>query len=431
MFPDFRYLVAALGIDPPQWLGLFKTFGLLVALAFIAAATTLGMELRRKEAEGLFKADLEEVTVGKKAAPVQVLINTVLAFLLGYKIGGIVTDYDRVMPDAMSYLFSGSGNLLVGLLAAAANLYVVWRDNQKLRNVTPQVKKRIVHPHDRMSQILTVAAVAGFAGAKIFNAFESWDNFIANPASLLASAGFTFYGGLIVAAIAMYFYVRKRGWDFRHFCDATAPGLILAYGIGRLGCQFAGDGDWGIINSAYVTAADGSLQRTEQPQDYKILLQAAPGFARDQAANDSITAKFLPAPAGLPRWAVAMNYPKNVNNIGVPLRDCQGDYCAVLPVAVFPTPIYESVMGIGIFLLLWALRKRIRRPLHLFGLYLVLNGLERFMVEGIRVNYKYDWGALHPSQAEIIAVCLTLGGAVILLFYRPKPALPAGFVGKE
>ncbi len=424
MYPDFRYLVATLGIDPPQWLGLFKTFGLLVALSFIAAATTLGKELRRKEAEGLFKADLEDVVVGKKATSMQLFTSTAVAFVIGYKIGGILMNYSVVMPDAMDYIFSKDGHFGTGLIAAAASFYIVWRENRKIGNAAPVVKKSLVHPHDRMSQILTVAAVAGFAGAKIFNAFESWDNFIANPASLLASAGFTFYGGLIVAAIAMYFYVRKRGWDFRHFCDATAPGLILAYGIGRLGCQFAGDGDWGIINSAYVTAADGSLQRTEQPQDYKILLQAAPGFARDQAANDGIIAKFLPAPAGLPRWAVAMNYPKNVNNIGVPLRDCSGDYCSVLPVGVFPTPVYESVMGIGIFFLLWAVRKRIRRPLHLFGWYLVLNGLERFLVEGIRVNYKYDWGALHPSQAEIIAVCLALGGAVILLFYRPKPVLP-------
>ncbi len=424
MFPDFRYLVAALGIDPPQWLGLFKTFGLLVALSFIAAAATLSLELRRKEREGLFRADIEDVVLGKKISGMQTALNAALYFLLGYKIGGIITGYAAVMPDPMSYIFSGKGNFLIGLLGAAASLYSSWRFNKKIGNTPPQVKKRLIHPHDRMSQILTVAALAGFAGAKIFNAFESWDEFIANPASLLASAGFTFYGGLIVAAVALYFYSRKRGWDFRHFCDAAAPGLILAYGIGRLGCQFAGDGDWGIINSAYITAADGSLQHTTQPEAYKIILQKAPAFARDQAANDSVSAKYITAPAGVPRWLVAMNYPQNVNNVGIPLAGCEGDYCAVLPTGVFPTPIYESVAGIGIFFLLWGLRKRIRRPLHLFGIYLVLNGLERFLVEKIRVNYKYDWGFLHPSQAEIISACLMLGGIVILLFYRPKPVLP-------
>ena len=424
MFPDFRYLVAALGIDPPQWLGLFKTFGLLVALSFIAAATTLSMELRRKEKEGLFKADIEEVVVGKKISGMQTALNAVLYFLLAYKIGGIITDYNRVMPDPMSYIFSGNGHLPLGLLGAAVSLFSTWRHNQKLGNAAPQVKRHLIHPHDRMSQILTVAAVAGFASAKIFNAFESWDDFIANPASLLASAGFTFYGGLIVAAIALYFYSRKRGWDFRHLCDAAAPGLILAYGIGRLGCQFSGDGDWGIINSAYITAADGSLQHTTQPNAYKTILQYAPAFARDQAANDGVVAKYVTAPAGVPRWLVAMNYPQNVNNVGVPLAGCEGDYCAVLPVGVFPTPIYESVAGIAIFFLLWGLRKRVRRPLHLFGVYLIFNGLERFLVEKIRVNYKYDWGFLHPSQAEIISACLMLGGIAILLFYRPKPVLP-------
>ncbi len=424
LYPDFRYLVAALGIDPPQWLGLFKTFGLLVALSFIAAATTLSLELKRKEKEGFFRPDIEEVVIGKKISQMQAALNAVLYFLLAYKIGGIITGYSAVMPDPMSYIFSGNGNFLIGLLGAAVSLYSTWSANKKIGNTPPQVKKRLIHPYERMSQILVVAAVSGFAGAKIFNAFESWDEFVANPASLLASAGFTFYGGLIVAAIALFFYCRKRGWDFRQFCDATAPGLILAYGIGRLGCQFAGDGDWGIINSAYITAADGSLQHTTQPEAYKTVLQYAPNFARDQAANDSVSAQYVTAPAGIPRWLVAMNYPKNVNNVGIPLEGCEGDYCAVLPTGVFPTPIYESVAGIAIFFLLWGLRKRIRRPLHLFGIYLVLNGLERFLVEKIRVNYKYDWGFLHPSQAEIISACLMLGGIVILLFYRPRPAVP-------
>jgi prolipoprotein diacylglyceryltransferase len=424
LYPDFRYLVAALGIDPPQWLGLFKTFGLLVALSFIAAAATTSMELKRKEREGIFKADIEEVVVGKKASPLQVLLSAVLAFLLGYKIGGIITNYSQVMPDPMAYIFSAKGNWYIGLIGLAANLFAVWRERKKIGNNPPQVKHRIVHPHDRMGEILTVAAIAGFAGAKIFNAFESWDDFLANPASLLASAGFTFYGGLITAAIAMYFYVRKRGWSFRQFCDATAPGLILAYGIGRLGCQFAGDGDWGIINSAYITAADGSLRQTESPEEYRTVLQQHPAFARDQAANDGVQARYVVAPAGLPRWAVAMNYPKNVNNVGMPLAGCTGDYCSVLPTAVFPTPIYEAIAGILIFCLLWAVRKRMRRPLQLFGLYLLLNGLERFLVEHIRVNYKYDWGFLHPSQAEIISACLMVAGVIILLFYRPKPQLP-------
>jgi phosphatidylglycerol:prolipoprotein diacylglycerol transferase len=66
------------------------------------------------------------------------------------------------------------------------------------------------------------------------------------------------------------------------------------------------------------------------------------------------------------------------------------------------------------------MRKRFAQPLHIFGLYLIVNGLERFFVEKIRVNYKYDWGFIHPTQAEIISSCLVFIGIGILLFYKKK-----------
>ena len=87
---------------------------------------------------------------------------------------------------------------------------------------------------------------------------------------------------------------------------------------------------------------------------------------------------------------------------------------------------YEAIVCIGIlFPFLWAVRKRFTQPLHLFGLYLIVNGLERFFVEKIRVNYKYDWGFIHPTQAEIISTCLVLIGIGILLFYKKKNVVNA------
>mgnify|MGYP006921736041 CR=1 FL=1 len=48
MYPDFKYLLQSLtGIDMPEWLSLFKTFGFLVAMSFLAAAWAIGSELRR------------------------------------------------------------------------------------------------------------------------------------------------------------------------------------------------------------------------------------------------------------------------------------------------------------------------------------------------------------------------------------------------
>lgn len=53
----------------------------------------------------------------------------------------------------------------------------------------------------------------------------------------------------------------------------------------------------------------------------------------------------------------------------------------------------------------------------------IMNGLERFLIEKIKVNYHYDWGFIHPVQSEIISVILFITGCSILLFYRSKKYL--------
>jgi phosphatidylglycerol:prolipoprotein diacylglycerol transferase len=192
-------------------------------------------------------------------------------------------------------------------------------------------------------------------------------------------------------------------------CDAAAPGIMLAYGIGRLGCQFSGDGDWGIFNTAYLTNSDGSLRAATQAEGQMGL---------HLIGNAPHT--WFPAPGWLPRWLVGMNYPHNVGKEGIHIAGCTGDYCSVLPVSVFPTPIYEAIVCIGLFFVLWMLRKRLKGTLQVFAAYLLLAGVERFFVELIRVNSTYDWGFIHPTQAEILSVALVITGICLLLFYRDK-----------
>lgn len=348
MYPDFQYLLQGLlGIPVPAWLGIFKTFGFLVAISFIAAARATTSELKRKEKQGLLHPIIKAVKVKEKTAD-----------------GSIVT----VVKDMKMY------------------------------------------PHQLITEIVFAAAIGGIIGAKLFNAFETWSDFIQDPiGSLFSRSGLTFYGGFIVATIVLYYYARKYKIGFKHLCDAAAPAIMLAYGIGRLGCQFSGDGDWGIYNTAYVTQADGAL-RAATPADANYVHQmigGTPGIS-------------YVAPAGMPRWLVAMNYPHNVGYEGVAIAGCKGEYCNVLPVAVFPTPIYEFVAGMLLFGLMWAVRKRLKYPLHMFGLYLIFAGVERFLVELIRVNSKYDFGFVRPSQAELISVILFVAGMGLLLFYKPK-----------
>lgn len=418
MYPDFQHLLESLfGTDMPEWLSIFKTFGFFVALSFLAAAWTLSRELKRKEALGLLQPTTTTKIVGRPASKSELIWAILSGFLIGFKTGGIFGHIAEISPDPLGYVFSMKGNVLAGLAGAGLLYYMKYSEKKKQQLPEPEERKMVTHPHQRALEILLIAAVAGMAGAKIFNAFETWEQFLADPiGSLFSSAGLTFYGGLIVASISLYFYARKHKIPFKHLCDAAAPGLILAYGLGRLGCHFAGDGDWGIFNSAYITNPDGTLYLAAK-DEFQQVVEKVGVYYKDLTTIPHI---YAPAPSWLPDWLYGMNYPHNVNNEGVMIQGCTDNYCAVLPVSVFPTPIYEFFTCMILFGILWALRTRLKYPLQLFGVYLIFNGLERFFVEKIRVNYKYDLGFIQPTQAEIISTILVLLGLAMLLIVNKK-----------
>ena len=98
-------------------------------------------------------------------------------------------------------------------------------------------------------------------------------------------------------------------------------------------------------------------------------------------------------------------------------------YCYQLSTPVWPTAFYEVVMATLIFAFLWTIRKYINVTGVLFCTYLTLNGIERFFIEKIRVNTKYDiLGGI--TQAEIISFCLILIGVLgcFYLFRNAKQA---------
>ena len=117
---------------------------------------------------------------------------------------------------------------------------------------------------------------------------------------------------------------------------------------------------------------------------------------------------------------VAYNFPHNVINEGVPIAGCEGQYCSQLPVPVFPTAFYETVAGLLLFAFLWGIRKRITIPGVLFSVYLMVNGMERFLIEKIRVNNKYSILGFHPTQAEIISFSLFLVGLLLFIYLRSR-----------
>jgi prolipoprotein diacylglyceryltransferase len=355
-----------------------QSFGLILALSFFAAAWCLYQELKRRSDNGILKPISKQEEVNKPISQQDYIVSALIGGIVGYKFVYLFLNYTAFSDDPQAYMLSFDGNWFGGIAGASLFAYLKYREAQQLKGKKHETKTVLVYPQDLVPNFVTIAAIAGLLGAKVFHNLENLDEFISNPIdALLSFSGLTFYGGLIVAAYFIIRYAKKNGISALHIADANAPGLMLAYGIGRVGCQISGDGDWGIEN-------------------------------------------FSPKPSWLswaPDWFWAYKYPHNVNEVGVLIPGCEGKYCYELPNAVFPTPLYETLAALLIFGILWGIRKKIKTPGLLFSIYLIFNGMERFLIEKIRVNTLYHIGNFGITQAEIISVVLFLVGALGVIYF--------------
>ena len=436
MYPNLYYVFKDwFGVE---WKGLYilNTFGLMVAIAFIVAAVVLASELKRKEKQGLLYPREEMITVGKPASLLDLIINAVVGFIFGYKILGLIFSRpDGVNPQ--EYIFSGNGNILGGLALGLHLAILKWYDKNKQKLKEPERRNVRIWPHDRVGDIIILGLVFGILGAKLFDNLENWDDFIKDPiARLFSASGLTFYGGLILAAVAICWYGAKRGIKIIHLCDAAAPALLIAYAVGRIGCQIAGDGDWGIYNSAYSTDNNGKTIIAANIDFENRLKKDSTYFLDGKAADTSGTLRYVTdrkytsladvphksfkGASFLPNWMFGYAYPKNVNSDGILIAGDNDEHNRMLPSPVFPTPFYETIACTLLFLFLWGIRRRIKTPGVVFGIYLILNGAERFLVEKIRVNTTYTIFGFHPTQAEIISTLLFIAGASLIIIQRKR-----------
>ena len=237
-----------------------------------------------------------------------------------------------------------------------------------------ELKRRQLEPN-LAGNITITALVAGIIGSKIWYLFENWSSFLADPVGMAFSpGGLTFYGGFLLATLAIYLYLRSRRLHFLLVADAISPGLLLGYGIARIGCHLAGDGDYG----------------------FPTTLPWGTDYSRGVVPPSE-------AFRGFPE--ITNQYPGGV----VPDHTlCQ------------PTPIYEFLICAVLFAVMWRYRRRIAQEGKMFMLYLMLAGAERFSIEFIRINPRIFFGL---TQAQVVAVVLIIAGALgwSILSKRPAP----------
>jgi len=358
-----------------------NSYGFMLAMGFVFGGFVLWLELRRKERRGEITSQQKKILKGGPPSIPDLLLTTLLGFILGWKGIGIILDYTEFSRMPEDYILSLKGNIAGAFILAVLFGGLTWFRMKKQQLKKPVWIEETVHPYELTGMIILVAAVFGIIGSKIFDMMEHMDDLIRDPAgTLLSFNGLSFYGGLIVASFAVLWYANRNKIRYPMMLDAAAPGLILAYAIGRIGCQLSGDGCWGVINASRKPSWMGFL----------------------------------------PDWTWSFRYPHNIIDEGIQITNCTGPHCHMLVAPVFPTPFYETILGLIIFGILWGLRKKLTIPGYLFCVYLILNGFERFFIERIRINKVYDLLGIHLTQAEIIAILLILIGCIGFWYLRMK-----------
>jgi phosphatidylglycerol:prolipoprotein diacylglycerol transferase len=232
--------------------------------------------------------------------------------------------------------------------------------------------------------IIGITGLSGLAGSRLYHLLESPREFFADPLpQLFSTMGFAFVGAIIGGFIALVLLAKRFRMSPLLMLDAASPAAAIGYGIGRIGCMLSGDGDYGIATNLPWGVAFNPIQ---------------PG---------SLKLGFLQVDHG----AIVPSYGRDVG--GLPLDEI---------VRVHPTPIYEFLVAIVIFYVLWRLGERVikkRAPDGIvFAAYLVLTGSARFVVEMIRINPRSFFGMTNAQAASVVSV---LAG-IALFFYRSKAA---------
>ena len=230
-----------------------------------------------------------------------------------------------------------------------------------------ELKRRGYSP-EPVGDMIFAAVVGSLLGAKLYFVALTGD-----LDTLFSRGGFVFWGGLIGGILAVTILVLKRKLGFWRIADVAGLSIMPAYAVGRTGCWAVGD-DYG------------------RPWDGPLAVRFPEGAPPSTAQN--MQEMFgIPVPADVP--------PNTV-------------------LAVHPTQLYEVTMAFILFLVLWRLRDHKHAEGWLMGVYCVMAGVERFIVEFFRAKDDRFFGALTVAQV-IALVFIAIGVTVMAMRSRVTP----------
>ena len=234
--------------------------------------------------------------------------------------------------------------------------------------------ERIKIDPDFANTVVVAAIIGGFIGARLYYIIEHWSDFLADPMPMIFSgAGLVWYGGLIGGFLGVTWTTLHYRMPYWRVADTVGMLLLLGQTFGRTGCLLAADGDYGPPSN-------------------------------------------LPWAMSFPNGVVSTLADRNYHLRSLYEHMHPGEIVPV-DITVHPTPIYDILLLLTFFALIWPLRKRNFVPGTYFGLYLIAVGVGRFITEFWRTTPKVLFGWM--SLAQIISIVLITTG-IVLIWWRNR-----------
>ena len=211
--------------------------------------------------------------------------------------------------------------------------------------------RRRGHDTSAIADMILAAVIGGLLGAKLYYVI-----ILKNYDALFTRGGFVFWGGLVGGILAVMAVIRWKKIPMMRIFDVGGPAVAAAYAVGRTGCWAVGD-DYGRPFSGF-----GAVM-----------------FPNGQPPSTvaSMMAEFH------------TRFPAGTNPGTI--------------VSVYPTQLYEITLATIMFVILWRLRDHKHAEGWLFGVYCVLAGFERFIIEFFRAKDDRFLGGLTYAQAIALA----------------------------
>ncbi len=232
------------------------------------------------------------------------------------------------------------------------------------------------HDPEPVTYVIIAAMIGGLLGGKLYYAVATGD-----VSSLWSQSGLTYWGGLIGGVLGTWILIHWQKFPFTRVSDAASIGVAAAYAVGRTGCWAVGD-DYGL------------------PWNAPLAVRFPEGAPPSTAENLVVQFGVRLPPRTLPDEVIA----------------------------VHPTQLYQTALAFTMFFVLWRMRDHKHAEGWLFGLFFVLAGAERFLVEFVRAKDDRIFGVL--TTAQVIALLCIVGGSVWMYLRRDvradAPGIHAG-----